>query len=145
NGVGPDVGVVYHSNLFGLGRSGSGEVLAAVTDLPLMVLNTPENFAITAGKTAKLLVTAQRFDKATAPIKIELSPPTPGVSLENNELEAGSGRVELQFRAIVDAKPGKYDVVLRAGAISSPPMELTVLPPPPDEKKPDEKKQEEKK
>src|SRR5262249_22776257 len=102
--------VMFTSNN-NLGPSDLGDLIAHVSDLPSIALYPPQNFNVAAGKTEKLTLYAQRFDQAKEPIKIELNPATPGITLENNMLAPGAGQIEIQFKAAADAKVGNYPVV----------------------------------
>ena len=122
----------YSSNV--VAPSDLGDLHAYISDLPPMVIDTPQNFSVFAGKSTKLTLNAQRFDQAKDPIKIELVPATTGITMENNVLAPGIGQVEIQFKASAETKAGTYNVVLRAGNISSPPIELKVTAPPEEKK-----------
>lgn len=126
--------VLYRSDT-DLGRANVGEWLASVTGLPPIVLTVPENSSVEAGKTAKLEVNAQRFDEATEPIAIEMKPAVDGVTLRNTLLAPGAGRIEIQMQVAAGATPGNYPVVLMAGGVSSPPIDLKITAPAPEEKK----------
>ena len=56
------------------------------------------------------------------------SPLPAGVTVENNEVPAGSGRVEVRLKAAKDAKPGDHVLGVRAGEASSPWIEFKINP-----------------
>jgi hypothetical protein len=98
------------------------QVIATVTSLPGILLDTPETLALTAGIAARLKVRVERFDGATAPLTLQPEPALEGVKFENKSLEAGATQVELRVTA---AAPGSSRTFrLRAGDFVSPPIEL---------------------
>ncbi len=98
------------------------ELVATVTELPNVLLETPESLALSAGKVARLKVRVKRFDGGTKPLTIEPEPALEGVKFENNVLDPGASQVELRVSAA--APTGVKSFHLRAGDAVSPPIEL---------------------
>ena len=113
------VGTVY-------GPTTDQELLAAVTDLPPLILETPENFSVAPGTIGRLKVIATRFTEPDAAITLEPHSLPSGVTIENSILPPGTPRVDLLMKVSETAEPGKYPLVLGAGNVSSPPIELTI-------------------
>lgn len=106
------------------GPVGDQTFLAAVTDLPPVLLEGPEKFALTPGKEARLRVLVSRFDDAKAALPIAPALPLPGVQFENGVIAPGANQVELRVTVSNLFKPGSFQ--LRAGTAVSPPIELSV-------------------
>ena len=104
------------------------QLLAAVTDLPPVILETPQNFSVTAGKTGRLKVIATRFAELEAAIALDPESLPSGVTLSNNVIPSGTPRADLILNVSETAEPGTYPLVLWAGNVSSPPIELTIEP-----------------
>ena len=104
------------------------QLLAAVTDLPPVILETPESLSVTAGKTSRLKVIATRFAEPEAAIALQPESLPGGVTLSNNVIPSGTPRADLILNVSETAKPGTYPLVLEAGNVSSPPIELTIEP-----------------
>ena len=111
------------------------EQLASVTDLPPVVVDVPQNFGITVGKTDKLKVQVRRYDGGATPLKIEPDSLPKGVTLENNVLEPGAGQVELRFITAKDAKPGKHTLSFQVGEVKTPNIEINIAAAPPEARK----------
>ena len=101
-------------------------LLAAVTDLPPVILETPESFSVTAGKGSRLKVIATRFAEPEAPLVLEPESLPSGVTLSNNVIPSGTPRADLILNVSETAKPGTYPLVLWAGKVSAPPIEFTI-------------------
>jgi hypothetical protein len=99
-------------------------LMATVTALPLLLIDTPESLSLTPGKTARMKVRVQRFDGLTDPLTLESQPSLTGVRFENNVLEPGSSQVELRITAAGPVPVKSFR--LRAGTAVSPPIELKV-------------------
>jgi Bacterial pre-peptidase C-terminal domain len=127
---------VYSTNFFSQigGPFASAEVLAAVTDLPRLIIDVPQTFNITAGKKDKLKVAVTRFAGTAEALTLEAEDLPEGVTIENNILEPDHGQVELRFVTNKEMKAGKHNIVIRAGGIRSPLIELTVAAAPEDQK-----------
>ena len=102
------------------------ELLAAVTDLPPLILETPENFSVPPGKIGRLKVIVTRFAEPDTAIVLEPHLLPSGVTIENSIIPPGTPRVDLLMKVSETATPGKYPLVLQAGNTSSPPIELTI-------------------
>ena len=102
------------------------ELLAAVTDLPSVILETPENFSVARGKIGRLKVIATRFAEPEAAIALKPHSLPSGVTMENSVIPPGTPLVDLLVKVSETAAPGKYPLILQAGSISSPPIELTI-------------------
>ena len=98
------------------------ELVATVVDLPMVILDTPENVSLTPGKASRLRVLVSRFDDGKTPLSIEPDPPLPGVRFENSVLAPGAKQIELLVTATGAVKSGRFR--LRAGAAVSPPIEI---------------------
>ncbi|MCU1273328.1 MAG: putative pre-peptidase, partial [Bryobacterales bacterium] len=98
------------------------KLLAAVTDLPPVVLEPPESLALLVGKPSRMRVLVKRFDGGKTPLILEPEPAAPGVKFENNVLEPGATQVDLRVTASGKVEPGWFH--LRAGDAVSPPIEL---------------------
>ncbi len=103
-------------------------LLAAVTDLPPVILETPESFSVTAGKGGRLKVIATRYAEPEAPLVLEPESLPSGVTLSNNVIPSGTPRADLILNVSETAEPGTYPLILWAGNVSSPPIELTIEP-----------------
>ena len=102
------------------------ELLAAVTDLPPVILETPENVSIAPGKIGRLKVIATRFAEPEAAIALKPRSLPSGVTMENSVIPPGTPLVDLLVKVSETAAPGKYPLILQAGSTSSPPIELTI-------------------
>lgn len=98
------------------------ELIATVTELPPVLLDTPETLALTPGKVARMKVHVERFDGTDGPLALEPEPVLEGVRFENNVLEPGSTQVELRLRASGPVSARSFR--LRAGKAVSPAIEL---------------------
>jgi hypothetical protein len=98
------------------------QLMATVTELPNVLLETPESLALSSGKVARLKVRVKRFDGGKTPLTIEPEPALEGVKFENNVLEAGSSQIEMRVSAAT--APAVKSFHLRAGDAVSPPIEL---------------------
>lgn len=98
------------------------QLVATVTELPNVLLETPESLALSSGKVARLKVRVKRFDGGKTPLAIEPEPALEGVKFENNMLEAGSSQIEMRVSAAT--APAVKSFHLRAGGAVSPPIEL---------------------
>jgi hypothetical protein len=98
------------------------QLVATVTELPNVLLETPESLALASGKVARLKVRVKRFDGGKTPLTIEPEPALEGVKFENNVLEAGSSQIEMRVSAAT--APAVKSFHLRAGGAVSPPIEL---------------------
>jgi hypothetical protein len=98
------------------------QLVATVTELPNVLLETPESLALSSGKVARLKVRVKRFDGGKTPLTIEPEPALEGVRFENNVLETGSSQIELRVSAAT--APAVKSFRLRAGGAVSPPIEL---------------------
>ena len=98
------------------------QLVATVTELPNVLLETPESVALTSGKVARLKVRVKRFDGGKTPLTIEPEPALEGVKFENNVLEPGSSQIEMRVSAAT--APAVKSFHLRAGGAVSPPIEL---------------------
>ena len=102
------------------------ELLAAVTDLPPVILETPENFSVAPGKTGRLKVIATRFAGPDGAIALTPHSLPSGVTIENGTIPPGTPLADLLIKVSETAAPGKYPLILRAGGTSSAPIELTI-------------------
>lgn len=98
------------------------QLVATVTELPAVLLETPESLALTAGKVARVKVRVKRFDDGKSALTLEPEPVLEGVKFENSVVEAGSSQVEL--RVVASGPVAAKSFRLRAGAAVSPPIEL---------------------
>lgn len=98
------------------------QLVATVTELPNVLLETPESVALGAGKVARLKVRVKRFDGGTTPLTIEPEPALDGVKFENNVLEPGSSQIEMRLSAAM--APAVKSFRLHAGGAVSPPIEV---------------------
>jgi hypothetical protein len=98
------------------------KLMATVTALPPLLLDTPESLTLSAGQTARMKVRVQRFDNRTDPLTIEPQPAMEGVRFENNVLEQGSSQIELRVTASGPVPVKSFR--LRAGTAVSAPIEL---------------------
>jgi hypothetical protein len=98
------------------------KLLAAITDLPPVVLEPPESLTLEQGKPSRIRVLVKRFDGGKTPLTLEPEPALPGVKIENNVLEPGATQVDLRVTASAKVAPGWFH--LRAGDAVSPPIEL---------------------
>jgi quinohemoprotein amine dehydrogenase alpha subunit-like protein len=98
------------------------KLVATVTELPPVLLETPESVALTAGKVARMKVRVRRFDDGKSPLTLAADPALDGVKLENNVLEAGAIQVELRLTASGPVTVKSF--CLRAGSAVSPPIEI---------------------
>lgn len=100
------------------------QVLATVTALPAVLLDSPESLSLAPGKVARMKVRVERFDGGKDPLKIEPDPALPGVKFDNTVIEPGTTQIEVRVSATgpVTAK----DFRLHAGAVVSPRIELQV-------------------
>jgi hypothetical protein len=98
------------------------QLVATVTELPNVLLETPESLALSSGKVARLKVRVKRFDGGKTPLTIEPEPALEGVKFENNVLEPGSSQIEMRVSAAT--APAVKSFRLRAGGAVSPPIEL---------------------
>ena len=98
------------------------QLIATVTELPPLLLETPESVALTTGKVARLKVRVKRFDASQGQLSIEPEPALDGVKFENNVLDADSTQVELHLTASRAVTLKSFR--LRAGSAVSPPIEL---------------------
>ena len=98
------------------------QLVATVTELPNVLLETPESLELGSGKVARLKVRVKRFDGGKTPLTIEPEPALEGVKFENNVLEAGSSQIEMRVSAAT--APAVKSFHLRAGGAVSPPIEL---------------------
>ena len=108
------------------GPTADQELLVTVTDLPPVVLETPETFSLLPGKTGRLKVIAARFDGGQAPLRLELKSLPAGVILDNNVVAPGANQTEIMLTPSDQVKTGTYTIRLQAGNISSPPIELKI-------------------
>ncbi len=102
------------------------ELLAAVTDLPPLILETPENISVAPGKTGRLKVIATRFAEPDGAISLTPHSLPNGVTIADSTIPPGTPRVDLLMKVSETAAPGKYPLTLRTGSTSSPPIELTI-------------------
>jgi hypothetical protein len=100
------------------------QVIATVTALPSVLLDTPESIELIPGKTARLKVRVQRFDGARSPLTLQPQPVPEGIRFENNVLEPGSTQVELRITASGPVAAKSFR--LRSGDTISPPIGLKV-------------------
>ena len=98
------------------------QLVATVTELPNVLLETPESLALSSGKVGRLKVRVKRFDGGKTPLTIEPEPALEGVKFENNVLEPGSSQIEMRVSAAT--APAVKSFHLRAGGAVSPPIEL---------------------
>ena len=98
------------------------ELVATVTELPNVLLETPENLSLSTGKVARLKVHVKRFDGGKTPLTIEPEPVLEGVKFENNVLDPGASQAELRVSASAPIAVKSFR--LRAGGAVSPPIEL---------------------
>ena len=101
-------------------------LLATVTDLPRLVLETPRRFSIGVGNSGRLKVVAARFDDLAIALTLEPKSFPAGVTVENNMLASGAHLAELLLNVSEGAMPGTYPVHLQAGKVTSPPIELEI-------------------
>ncbi len=102
------------------------ELLAAVTDLPPLILETPENLSVAPGKIGRLKVIATRFAGSDGAIALTPHSLPSGVTIENGTIPPGTPLADLLVKVSETAAPGKYPLILQAGRTSSPPIELTI-------------------
>ncbi len=98
------------------------QLVAAVTELPGVLLETPESVMLSPGKIARLKVRVKRFDGGKTPLTLEPQPALEGVKFENNVLEPGASQTELRMSATRPLTVKSFR--LRAGETVSPPIEL---------------------
>lgn len=98
------------------------KLIATVTDLPGILLETPESLELRPGKIARMKVRVQRFDGGKSSLTLVPQPALEGVRIENNVLEPGASQVELRFSAVAHLTVKSFR--LRAGEAVSPPIEL---------------------
>lgn len=98
------------------------QLIATVTTLPPVLLETPESLALTAGKVARMKIRVQRFDGRTDALTLEAQPALEGIKFENNVLEPGANQIELRVTASGPVRATSFR--LRAGTAISPPIEL---------------------
>jgi hypothetical protein len=99
-------------------------LMATITDLPPVLLETPSSLSLTPGKTARLRVLVSRFDGAETPLSLIAEPAIDGMSLENNVVAPGARRVELRVKTAGSLKSATFR--LRAGDALSEPIRLEV-------------------
>ena len=102
------------------------QLAATITDLPPILLETPETLTLEPGKPARLKVRVKRFDGGKTPLTIEPDQVLEGVKFDGNVLEPGSSQLELRVSAGGTVKATSFK--LRAGAAVSPPIELKSEP-----------------
>jgi hypothetical protein len=100
------------------------QVIATVTALPSVLLDTPESVELIPGKTARLKVRVQRFDGGASPLTLQPQPALEGIRFENNVLEPGSTQLELRITASGPVAAKSFR--LRSGDAISPPIGLKV-------------------
>ena len=98
------------------------QLVATVTDLPAVLLDPPESVVLTPGKVARMKVRVRRFDGSATPLTLEPQPALAGVKFENNVVEPGASQIEVRVTAAGPVAAKSF--CLRAGAASSPPIEL---------------------
>jgi hypothetical protein len=98
------------------------QVMATVTSLPGVLLDTPETLTLSPGKVSRVKVRVERFDGGTAPLTLQPEPALESVKFENNLLESGAAQVELRVTATAPVTSRTFR--LRAGAFVSPLIEL---------------------
>jgi hypothetical protein len=98
------------------------QLVATISDLPPVLLESPESLTLTPGKPARFRVLVTRFDGAKIPLTIEPEMPLEGVKFENNVLAPGASQVELRVTASDRFKPGSFR--LKAGPGISPVINL---------------------
>jgi len=98
------------------------KLIATVTDLPGVLLETPESLTLSPGKIARMKVRVQRFDGGKSPLTLLPRPALEGVTIENNVLEAGASQVELRLSSAAPVVVKSFR--LFAGENFSPPIEL---------------------
>ena len=108
------------------GPTARQELLVTVTDLPPVVIETPETFSLLPGKTSRLKVIAARFDDVRTPLKLELDSLPPGITLSNNIVAPGANQTEIMLTLSDQVKTGAYPIRLQAGNVVSPPIELKI-------------------
>lgn len=99
-------------------------LMATITDLPPVLLETPSSLSLTLGKTGRLRVLVSRFDGAETPLSLIAEPAIDGMSLENNVVAPGARRVELRVKTAGSLKSATFR--LRAGDALSEPIRLEV-------------------
>ncbi len=109
-----------------MGPTQDQRLLVTVTDLPPVVLETPERFSVTAGKLGRLKVVAMRYLNPEKPLELQPDSLPDGVRLERTVLAPGFTQLEVLLKSSADAEPGTYPMVLRAGGVDSPPIELKI-------------------
>ena len=82
------------------------KLLAAITDLPPVVLEPPEILTLKVGKPSRMRVLVKRFDGGKTPLTLEPEPALPGVKFENIQLEPGGTQVDLRSPSPVE--PGGF-------------------------------------
>ena len=102
------------------------QLAATITDLPPILLETPETLTLQSGKPARLKVRVKRFDGGKTSLTIEPDPVLEGVKFDGNVLEPGSSQLELRVSAGGPVKATSFR--LRTGAALSPPIELKSEP-----------------
>ena len=109
-----------------MGPTQDQQLLVTVTDLPPVVLETPERFSVTAGKLGRLKVVAMRYLNPEKPLELQPDSLPPGVRLEQTVLAPGFTQLEVLLKSSAEAEPGTYPMVLSAGEVDSPPIELKI-------------------
>ena len=97
-----------------------------MTDLPPVVIETPETFSLLPGKTSRLKVIAALFDDVRTPLKLELDSLPPGITLSNNIVAPGANQTEIMLTLSDQVKTGAYPIRLQTGNVVSPPIELKI-------------------
>ena len=98
------------------------QLIATVTGLPGVLLEPPEEVALTPGKVARVKVRVRRFGGGQTPLTLDPQPALAGVKFENNVLEPGASQIELRVSAAGPVAAKSFR--LRAGEAVSPPIEL---------------------
>jgi hypothetical protein len=98
------------------------QLVATVTELPLVLLEPPDALTLKAGKPVRFRVLVTRFDGAKTPLTLEPEAPIQGVTFENNVLAPGASQIELRITASGRVQPGAFR--LKAGLALSPRIAL---------------------
>ncbi len=110
-----------------MGRTTEQQLVVTVTNLPPLILETPEKLTIAPGKAGRLKVIATRFgDAPKLPLTLIPRSLPPGVQMESNVLPPAAHQIELPLKSSESAVPGTYSLVLESGSVSSPPIELKI-------------------
>jgi hypothetical protein len=100
------------------------QVIATVTSLPSVLLDTPETVSLSAGKTTRIKVRVQRFQSTAAAMTFATEPPLDGMKIENNVLNAGETQIELRLTPAVPINVRSFR--LRSGESVSPYINITM-------------------